>query len=77
MLYNTVHSSGKHIVNFIVVFILQHIYRMRCKGKKPRIETLENKLELHHKIEYANAKLSNKTNRHIAKWNPIINFNEE
>ena len=77
MLYNSVHNSGTHVVNFIVIFILQYIYRTQCKGIRPRVETLENELELHHKIEYANAKLSNKLNRHIVKWNPIINFNEE
>ena len=71
---NSVHDKVDHIINFIVLFTKQLLYRYRCKGKVPTKRLVIREIMHQHDIDYAVAKQECRVNQHKKRWSPVIKF---
>ena len=68
LIFNTVHGSPEHVLNFIILFTKQYIYSCKCQGTKPGVQIWEKKLKYQHELELHNSKYTHGVDRHIRKW---------
>lgn len=71
VLFNTVHPSFAHIVNFIVLIVKQFIYRCKCLKTPLSPEQAIGEVDYVFRIEGQIAREKNKWNKHVSKWKPL------
>ena len=61
-----------HIINFVVIFAKQYIYKNKCLGKVPALDVFQTELETIQKVELYKVKYNcKKLRNHVKKWSPI------
>ena len=70
VLSNSVHPKTKNVVNTVILFTKQFIYKNKCMENKPVIKNLIDELELFIKIETHNATKGETTD----SWRSVLNL---
>ena len=72
VMFNQLHESPEHIVNFICLYVKQYMYRCRCQGTTPSYNEVIRLIEFQQQIEYYNAKLDVRVVKHCIRWKPVF-----
>ena len=68
---NETQPNPKHVINFIVLHAKQYLYKQRCLGKMPSLQSWLNDLLYIKKIELFNSKREMRLCQFKQYWNPI------
>ena len=75
ILYNCIDErSAGSVINFIVLIIKFYVYRCKCSETPPNITGAIMEVELMEKIEYNNACINNKVDKHKKKWGAVLSL---
>lgn len=72
ILFNTVHSNPRHVINTIILIMKYYIYSSRCLQKSLSISHLKETILYHNKMEYLGAIVNNKRDKCTQKWEHAI-----
>ena len=71
ILYNRVHKSKRHVINFIVLLVKFVIFRSKCNGHNCSIDEVLNEIQMYYRIEKYLAVGQNNIVKHKSKWSPV------
>ena len=74
IIYNTVHSKPKHVLNLMMLVAKFVIFRCKCRKEKPNVISIINEISHIYNIEFFVASSKNKIGKHELKWNPVVHF---
>ena len=70
-LFNEIHPKADHIINFIAIVIKQFLYKVRCRGETPHVNSIQNEIVYINNIELFNAKQDGTLAKFNKRWGPI------
>ena len=72
ILYNAVTYNRLHLANLIVLIVKYHIYSYKCRNLTPSMQTVKNKIELYHQIEWYISCKSGDPKKIENKWGQLM-----